>query len=303
MNIIFKTIVYVFIGLGFVLLAILLSGLLDDKAIHYHGYVDWKYLKKVADVSAFILILWNIVGVFLLYLTLNIQQKQFKATFLSIKQQQFETTFFNMLNVLTNIKQSIYYEYKEYVPHEQVIKKKSQEFLEFVLSEFKNSYNGHINSLNDNNPIKITNKKVQSNSAVNLTEVGIIRDDLDSIYLPIYKKYQTDLAHYFRYVYNLIKFAINNRQEYKDEKNYIDLIQAQLTNDELSLIFYNAYSSNGLNTDKVFKLHEWLDHYEFFENIDSTSLILREHHILYPKTKFKFLNSDEKKLKSNEIFS
>jgi len=77
------------------------------------------------------------------------------------------------------------------------------------------------------------------------------------------------------------------------------LIQAQLTNDELSLILYNSLSDNGLSQSKESKFYEWLNDYKFLENVDSKSLLSRNHHIFFDKTFFKFLSIDEKKRKNN----
>jgi len=295
----FKIIIYFFIGLGIVLLCTAFYGILNENVIHYKGAVNWVYLKKVADTCMFLAIPWNIAGVFLLYLTLNVQQKQFEKTDSYIRQQQFETTFFNMLNVLTNIKKSIYYEYTSLAQNSlnEIHIKKDQEFFYFALNDLKRLFNNYYNTLDSENQIKIIMEKVKSNTPVNQLERDIIKDDLNEIYLNFYEKYHSNLGHYFRYVFNLMKFAIERRKSDKDEKDYIDLIQAQLTNDELSLIFYNAYSDNGLNRKKDYKFHEWLDKYNFFENLDDRSLLLREHHMLYDRTRFKFLNSDELKLK------
>lgn len=71
------------------------------------------------------------------------------------------------------------------------------------------------------------------------------------------------------------------------------MLQAQLSNDELALIFYNALSSNGLNSSKKPQFKEWIEHYQFLENLNVDSLLDRRHHVLYQKSKFKFLNRDE----------
>jgi len=295
MNKAFKIIIFLFIGMGIALLCLTAFGVINDNMIHSKGELDWVYIKKLSDISSFLAVPWNIVGVFLLYLTLNIQQDQFRKTDSYIRQQQFETTFFNMLNVLTDIKRSTYLkiEKKDLTIYEI----SGQEFFDHALKELKNEFRRYYESIIDENPVKVIVNKIKANKPISDTERNIVRDELNLVYHKFYENFHSNLGHYFRYTFNLIKFAINNRGLEKDEKKYIDLIQAQLTNDELSLIFYNAYSDNGLNNSREYKFHEWLDGYNFFENIDSRSLLLREHHVLYARTKFKFLNSDELKLK------
>jgi uncharacterized membrane protein len=66
---------------------------------------------------------------------------------------------------------------------------------------------------------------------------------LDIAYDDVYKKYKNDLGHYFRLLYNLVKFIHNS--EALDKKFYSNLVRAQLSSEELNLLFVNCLSDKG----------------------------------------------------------
>jgi hypothetical protein len=63
------------------------------------------------------------------------------------------------------------------------------------------------------------------------------------------------------------------------------------------LIFYNVLSNNARTSDGILKFHNWLNFFDFFQNIDSDSLLNREHHNFY-STIFKFLTDEEIEVKT-----
>jgi hypothetical protein len=105
--------------------------------------------------------------------------------------------------------------------------------------------------------------------------------------LRVFSTYKDQLGHYFRHLYHLLKFT--DEAIFKgSNKKYIDIIQAQMSDDELYLMFYNCISE--LGKSKVLTL---IDEYSFLENIRSRGEIFdNQKRIFYPKTKFKN-NSDK----------
>lgn len=71
----------------------------------------------------------------------------------------------------------------------------------------------------------------------------IIEDEYESFY----KANQSDLGHYFRTIYNLIKFV--DVSDIKNKKFYTDILRAQLSSHELLLFHYNIKSNYG--TEKM----------------------------------------------------
>jgi hypothetical protein len=128
---------------------------------------------------------------------------------------------------------------------------------------------------------------------------GCILDFFDSFV----GKHNFNISYFFRYIYNTINFVVTERNTVQDKtentdiQRYLNILQAQLSDEELSLIFYDALSSFGKNKHGDKQFHTLLDTYQFLENINERFLLHRNHHTFYPKTFFKFLNRDEKNLK------
>ncbi len=58
-----------------------------------------------------------------------------------------------------------------------------------------------------------------------------------------FEEYQTDLGHYFRLLYNIVKLV--SKTDNIEKTFYTNLVRAQLSSAELSLLFYNCISRNG----------------------------------------------------------
>jgi len=68
-------------------------------------------------------------------------------------------------------------------------------------------------------------------------------------YETFYISRQHTLGHYFRLLYNIIKF-VKRAEEIDDKKFYVNLVRAQLSSDELVLILYNCLSKWGIQKFK-----------------------------------------------------
>lgn len=62
-------------------------------------------------------------------------------------------------------------------------------------------------------------------------------------YERLYVEIQGEIGHYFRTLYNLVKFV--HQSGAQDKRFYTNLIRAQLSSDELLMLFYNCASSYG----------------------------------------------------------
>ncbi|WP_343522020.1 putative phage abortive infection protein [Pedobacter sp.] len=290
MKIIIKALVYLFIFIGLLLLVSFILKVWSDGKIVPFGKIDLVYTKLLGESAQVLAITWSIIGVLLIIMTLNIQKDQFLDNQKFIEKQQFETTFFNMLNVLHNIKLSMK---KKVVTGAVVELYEGQNFIDYALGELADEYGKSYNLIDPDSSLGTIFTKIGLNEKIESLEQEIIRDDFNIAYMSFYKNFHSELGHYFRYLYNLLQFTLKNRKPANDHLSYINLVQAQLSNNELALIFYNVLSDKGLNRGKTLYFYNLLDEYNFFENIDENSLIKRAHHVLYPKTRFKFLNIDE----------
>lgn len=97
---------------------------------------------------------------------------------------------------------------------------------------------------------------------------------LQYAYDEFWKDRQQDLAHYYRYLYNVLRFVF----EYEgtiDKQRYVKLLRAQLSDYELGLLFYTALNKHGINY--WLYIHE----YQLLDNMPDSVLIAPEHKQLF----------------------
>lgn len=120
--------------------------------------------------------------------------------------------------------------------------------------------------------------------------------DLGDLYDQYIKDQGCNAGFYFRYVHNLVSFVLNHwKDDNKDIHMYLNFIQAQMSDEELALVFYDCISNKGQDKKHKYTFKQNLDDYSFLENISESTLINRNHYKIFPKTVFRFLNDDEKK--------
>ena len=196
--------------------------------------------------------LFNFTSVVLIFLTFQRQEENSNL-------QQFETTFFNMLSNHRDIVKSLtgfLYDFNSRHP----VRKNGAEFLSI--------YSGYLKTDMD----KGLSLDLDLNS-----QKEFIQKSYDENYL----QQASTLGHYFRHLYHIVKYTDESLMTNK--KKYIDIIQSQMSDDELYCNFYNSISKYGDN-----KFLPLLDEYSFFENITSRSKMFDIHKMLFfHKTKFK----------------
>ncbi|MCK9618997.1 MAG: putative phage abortive infection protein [Methylobacter sp.] len=63
-------------------------------------------------------------------------------------------------------------------------------------------------------------------------------EQINAAYLKLWTKYEGEFGHYFRSLYNVIKFV--NNSHVKDKKHYTNIVRAQLSGQELLILLYNC---------------------------------------------------------------
>ncbi len=90
---------------------------------------------------------------------------------------------------------------------------------------------------------------------------------------------QTYIGHYFQHLYNVVKFVHEHeffeQKNYRIKKRYTDFVRAQLSRNELGILFYHGLSDQGA------KFKALVEKYALFENLPSEGLIDEEHRQLY----------------------
>lgn len=123
----------------------------------------------------------------------------------------------------------------------------------------------------------------------NINELKRIIDD---IYEPFFCGIAAQMGHYFRHLYHTLKYASDH---FENPKEYIDLIQAQMSSDELYLCAINGMTKYGRK-----KALPLINDFSFIENVrvDSDEVMNLLIKIFYPKTKRRFFGG----IKRNIIF-
>lgn len=267
--------------------------------------LSFSYLGTVVAAIA------SLIGVFLLYLTYQSQKRELQATQEALRQQKVDTAFFNMLSLLQEIIRSM----SDFFPMSKGGKEKveGRAYLRKALEQLHGVDIGkaHINMRpNPNtgefhffNPSMVTTFDEPQEEAEypefvnhsNSVPYNVLIDEVAMIYEKFYYDHQQNLGHYFRYVYNIIKYVIDpsNGLKEPDIKRYLGILQSQLSNDEMGLIFYNVLSKHGRTSKGEYRFLKWLDEYDLLENMDQQSLKHKWHHWFFPKTMFKFLDEVE----------
>ncbi|SMD36069.1 Putative phage abortive infection protein [Reichenbachiella faecimaris] len=227
-------------------------------------------INKYSAFGEFIGGIMSLTAVALIYMTYNAQKSELDETRKVLSKQAFEMTFFNMLSELNGIIELMFGRINN--------KKASKRNYMFeVFKKYKALCLVQMNQVNN------------EHEAGKLIHKSIVNSQYEDF---IYDEHQQNLSHYFRYVYNILKFIRVNSQENTDvikDLHYVSLLQARVSNAEMGLLFYNSISDHARTSDGAYRFREWLDYYGFFENIDPKFLVIEDHaEKFYPKTKFKF---------------
>jgi hypothetical protein len=189
-------------------------------------------------------------------LELIAQKKEMKLQNETLRIQKFENTFFQMLNLFNDTVNSL--NLKEY---EKVTHSGRQCFMQFY-----NFFTTELYFIDDENKRR---KEIKSCTL----------EQTIKAFNTFYFGRKSDLSHYFRTLYHLIKFI--DKSNISDKNQYISITRAQLSSFEQSLLFYNCLHSNGKE-----KFKPLIEKYCLFKNIDISLIINREHFKEYNKSAF-----------------
>ena len=219
-------------------------------------------------------------GTFLVFLTFEQQREQFKSS-------QFESSFFHLLSHLQiliehisgpvrwaniqdgNVKgrKYFYYQIREF---KDLLNKKAADALVGDYPKYT-SIALHIS----------TQEEAKPESPI---DTSLYAEFIEEVYEEFYTSRYSYLGHYFRFVYNLLRFIDDSNLTEIDKNKYTNLIQAQMSSDELGLLLYNSLGRYGKE-----KLYPLIEKYEFLSNIDSRVLEDAEYiYLLFPNTNFKY---------------
>lgn len=192
-------------------------------------------------------------------LELKGQKKEMSKQNGTLKQQKFENTFFQMLNLFHSIINS-----SEIRSGIRDVTHSGRDCFKYFVRELKKEENNTLQSLNSFDNLHDFNQEIRDSSNLTLEEI-------QNIYDVVYQKHKSNLSHYFRTLYHIVKFI--DESEIKDKRKYISITRAQLSSYEQVLLYYNCIHSNG---NKRFK--PLIEKYSLLHNIDGNELLDLNHY-------------------------
>lgn len=180
------------------------------------------------------------------------QKEQFVIQNLSLKKQVFENTFFQLIHLHNEITASIKATVGNFKNKKEVTGRAAigELFRLFINLEHHYYYPG-------------------------LAKPVSFSDDYDLFY----QIYHEVIGHYFRNIYHILKFIDDS--EVNDKKFYANLLRAQLSSDELGLLFFNCIGNPG-----KFKFKPLVERYCYFEHLPLLNNIEKEQASLFHPAAF-----------------
>jgi len=183
-------------------------------------------------------------------LELSGQKEEMKEQNNTLRQQKFENTFFQLLSLFNSIVNSLD------IRNRKTLAVTTSGRDCFVV--FYRRLANHLNSIIYGEASAM--KDLSEATAVQTVEA----------YDKLYSEDKSDMSHYFRTIYHIIKFV--DKSEIENKKQYISIARAQLSSYEQILIFYNCLHENGNE-----KFKPLIEKYALFKNIDSSLLVNQKH--------------------------
>lgn len=192
-----------------------------------------------------------------------------------LKKQSFEGTFFNLLSIHQDLVNSI-----DLVAKNNKVTKGKDCFKPFYQRLRDNFNQLRYNKALDPEYFSIYfDKKYLREKELN--EKWLLSEEyIRSSYMAFYGFEQDEIGHYFRNLYNIIKFV--DQSDIENKKLYINILRAQLSTYELALLFYNCLSPLG-----SIKFKPFIEKYALLKGVNSKILLRESHKDLYKPTAFK----------------
>ncbi|NVJ47271.1 MAG: hypothetical protein HWE07_09090 [Cytophagia bacterium] len=213
--------------------------------------------------------MWALSGVILFYVALTDQRKDMVTNTKVLKTQ---------VEALNHQRKEFELQRKELEETREIFK---QQHKTQVNQRFENTF---FQLLRNHNEIvnSLDVRKVKSGDVTNtgrdcfksfyrhfeeaLSTEKIGKDVILNSYIETYNTFEADLSHYFRNLYNIIKFI--DQSGVDNKKTYTNFVRAQLSNYELDFLFYNCLTKNGKE-----KFKPLVESYSLLKNINKSHII------------------------------
>ncbi len=167
------------------------------------------------------------------------QGGQFEKQTEAMKKQVFESSFFSMVTLHSNIS----------------------------LSTNGNDGSGFRTLFEDLTRCAKAYQIEKKDDVILLNDDRWLYDSISHVYKKFMKESYSSLGHYFRYLYQVLKFVHESELSKSDKITYINIVRAQLSNFELALLFVNC-----LCYERSAKFKGLMEEYAFFEHLYDSDL-------------------------------
>ena len=239
-------------------------------------------------------------------------RKEFIQQNETLKKQRFENTFFQMLRLhndivdklkikavdgetytnreffLGAIKDFKYRSTCEYFKYSALIKLDTPEIAQFKANrEATHGFYQKLEKEELSNLQGLSNIDIENFISEPITNK---EDNIKKEYENFFHRVQYNLGHYFRNLYHIYKYVyITELIEPNEKQFYCNIVRAQLSTDELVLIFYNSitpinYYSDSPNLGYP-NFRYLIDKYDILQNMNSRLLLDKEHMTIFTKNK------------------
>ena len=278
----------VFLSLLFGVYLIVLT--LKDSHTWLFASLDTFFFSQMSNnfgdfVSGTIGILFTLTATFFLFVTMAEQRKQTYEARLDNARSRYESTYFNMLAMLDDVIKSV----------DANLKESKTNQIESINAYYRLIKEMYATSKTANAEMLELLQELSINDSCSI-RIQRLREGTASIFEQIVKEIDCNVSYFYRYIYNAIMYIeeIDVINEAK-KKQYLNILKAQLSDEALALLMYDAISKFAQNKEGFNKFQDVLDRLNFFEDIQESVLLERCHYKFYPKTHFRFLNTNELK--------
>lgn len=237
---------------------------------------------------------------------------EFKIQNITLKKQRFESTFFQLLTLHNEIVENMnievfdgkYEKRKFFEGALKQLKFKSanwdyyrfsfmQKLTEDEINQFlvdKTKGYSFLVKLDENERREI--EKFSEENYLKFKSISIKEKEefIQKDYLDFFTTYQDSLGHYFRNLYHIFKYVYFTDLIIEEEKRvYSNIVRAQLSSDELVLLFYNSLTPILFSGDKPSlgypKFKYLIEHFDVLQNMSKTLLLDTSHSSIFDNNK------------------
>ena len=234
---------YILIAVLFLAIAFICFKSLSSEHTSFGAYGDF--------VGGVLGTIFSLLSIILVVRTFLYQQVVTQSTKVQLETQRFNDLFFELLRLyhaeVDSLSKTMTYSYHLEDSEEPVIEKtieyEKKEFFECAKNELQEQF--------------MTQKSFQKNRKYAL-----------NLYMQYYIKNKSKLAGYYRTLYRIYDLIDQSTIEETSKKEYLKIVRAQFTEEELFLLRYNAMSYYGQNFIEYLNKYHVLKHLPTFELLE-----------------------------------